>query len=178
MCHHGAAPLPCVVGPTFAGHVLPRTQDPPAWCGALGLLHLWNRSHSAARQGIAASHCPGPRKQGLHWAAAAALWVPSANGWYLSKAMTWTSICSCHQPCHMTTWPWLTSHVAMGHFHRVECNCRSRARALTCSWSAQRNLGRGFISAEHPTYRSNRCSKHWQSPKKWLSEPLCKVWRL
>lgn len=80
MCHHGAAPLPCVVGPTFAGHVLPRTQDPPEWCGALGLLHLWNRSHSAARPGIAASHCPGPRKQGLDWAAAAAVWVPSANG--------------------------------------------------------------------------------------------------
>lgn len=119
----------------------------------------------SAGRGIAACLCPGPRKQG--WTGLQqqlfGVQVPMSDTflkpWHgLADAVVTNLVTWQHGPDWCLTWPW-----------DISTRLNAIAGAQPELWPAagvQRHLGRGFIGAEHPTYRSNRCSKHWQSPKK------------
>lgn len=183
VCHHGPAPLPCA-GRLSDGA---KVHWLHLWNGSLlccrervrtvpsygEVLLSWCSLHHCCRTRDPCLSLPkpllSPGKQG--WAgpqqqlfgSQVPIGDPFPKPWHSLACAVVTNTASWqYRAAHR----WLMPHMAVGHFHRGEYKSKSPARALPCSWKAQRHLGKGFISAEHPTYGSNQCPKYWQPPRK------------
>lgn len=86
----------------------------------------------------------------LGWSAAAALWVPSANRWPLSKAMTFTSMCSCHQHCIMTI-------QGCTHVTDAAYGCGAFPQGWIQKQEPSRSLALQLESTEMPGERLHQC---------------------